>query len=67
METSAFRLGFIGIHPQRVTPRTLIAFEAARYVVTDKQPHRSPKIICGGWVFSQLLQIISQVLQTTGG
>ena len=39
MQTSAFRFGIIGFLLGAYHPERLVAFEAARYVVTDKQPH----------------------------
>jgi hypothetical protein len=39
METTVFRFEIIGFLLGACHPERLIAFEAARYVVTDKQPH----------------------------
>jgi hypothetical protein len=39
MQTSAFRFGIIGFLLGAYHPERLVAFEAARCVVTDKQPH----------------------------
>jgi hypothetical protein len=38
METTAFRFGIIVFLLGAYHPERLVAFEAARYVVTDKQP-----------------------------